>query len=287
LPIRLCLQSKASSTLPFLRLCPLTWALRQDIHACQTDHHKTLLLSLGGEATDNTWAFADQASAQDAANSIWQAFGPAQLEAQSAIRHFGSASVDGFDLDFEAHYPNAELFAKQLRALMDQEMAANGSKKFHLSAAPQCPFPDMNLLPVLQGATATHLDFVFIQFYNNPPCDLRPSSIDGHNETLVQWDTWAKQSNTKIFLGVVAAESATGPANRASYVPGSAVASYIQRAKQFPSFAGVVIWDASQLDGNVPFLPPIVGALGGSQSGNATADATGYSKHRHRHARIG
>ncbi|KAI3329079.1 glycoside hydrolase family 18 protein [Xylariaceae sp. AK1471] len=254
----------------------------QEIHACQADHHKTLLLSLGGAATDNTWAFTNQDMAEDAANKIWAAFGPV---GQAAIRPFGSASVNGFDLDFEAPYPNSDAFAKRLRTLMDEEIEKNSSSKLYLSAAPQCPFLDEYLAHVLQGPTSTHLDFVFIQFYNNPPCDLRPSAINGHKTSIAQWDAWAAQSHSKIFLGVPAAETAVGAANRESYVAGPDVANHITSAKAFPSFAGVMIWDVSQLDVNAPFLPPIVSALGGNQSGNATGNSIGYSKHRHRHVK--
>src|SRR5271163_3750428 len=40
---------------------------------------------------------------------------------------------------------------------------------YFLSAAPQCPRPDASIpLTALQ----TQTDFVFVQFYNNPSCDL-------------------------------------------------------------------------------------------------------------------
>lgn len=39
-----------------------------------------------------------------------------------------------------------------------------------LSAAPQCPRPDANIpLTSMQSS----LDFIFVQFYNNPSCDLK------------------------------------------------------------------------------------------------------------------
>lgn len=244
----------------------------KEIVECQTEHNKTLILSLGGAATDNTWAFTSQDQAVDAANRLWSAFGPASPAGNSTIRPFGSAAVDGFDLDFEAPYSNIQVFTQQLRKLMDQEKA----RKFYLSAAPQCPFPDMNLSPVLLGDTATALDFVFIQFYNNPPCDLR--SPGGFRASLGDWDSqWAKKSGAKIFVGVPGAPTAAGSG---SYVEGSVLAAdALKMAQKIPSFAGVMVWDMSQLDKNTEFLPPIVSALGGI-NGNGSASAEPASRNR-------
>ncbi|KAI8954114.1 glycoside hydrolase superfamily [Xylaria longipes] len=220
---------------------------------------ETILLSLGGMLTDNTWAFPAPEQAVDAANRIWAAFGPPPLTGQLTTRPFGLASVDGFDLDFEARYSNAHVFAQKLRNLTN-EAKTEGRHKFYLATAPQCPFPDMNLDPVLRGDTATVLDFVFIQFYNNPPCDLR--TIDGFKTGLEAWNSQWANNTARIFMGVPGAPTAVGPANRASYVEGSVLAAkYIETARSFSSFAGVMIWDLSQLDSNTAFLPPIVDAL--------------------------
>ncbi|KAI1175072.1 glycoside hydrolase superfamily [Nemania sp. FL0916] len=243
----------------------------QDITDCQTKYNKTLILSLGGAATDNTFAFAAEDKAVDAATRIWASFGPSSAaamrrDASSTFRPFGSAAVDGFDLDFEAPYSNVQVFAQQLRKLMDLEK----SRKFYLSAAPQCPFPDASLGPVLQGDMATVLDFAFIQFYNNPPCEVR--TPDSFMKSLEQWDAeWAKPSGAKIFVGVPGAVSA---ASASSYVEGSVLAAGpIRTAQKVPSFAGVMVWDMSQLDANKAFLPPIVNTLSGS-SFNGSTDGT-------------
>ncbi|KAI0867798.1 glycoside hydrolase superfamily [Hypoxylon argillaceum] len=259
----------------------------KEINECQTQHNKTLLLSLGGAATDNTWSFTSQDQAVDAAKRIWSAFGPESSAGESTTRPFGSASVDGFDLDFESPYSNVQVFAQQLRKLMDLEKG----KFFYLSAAPQCPYPDMNLNPVLQGSMATALDFVFIQFYNNAPCDLR--TADGFRASLDTWDSqWAKSSGAKIFVGIPGARTAISAANSESYVEGSVFASdYLATAQKYASFGGVMVWDMSQLDNNTAFLPPIVSALGGrddtesASTGTASSNETVAQKPRHRHAR--
>ncbi|KAI0447858.1 glycoside hydrolase superfamily [Xylaria telfairii] len=233
---------------------------QEEINECQSKHHKILLLSLGGAVTDNTWSFATHAEAMNAANRIWAAFGPASMGGQGTARPFGLSSVNGFDLDFEAPYSNTHVFAQRLRALMNEGTAA-GHGHFYLTAAPQCPFPDKNLDTILYGPMATILDFVFIQFYNNPGCDLR--TADGFEASLSVWHSeWAKKTGTKIFIGVPGAPTAIGPANRDSYIEGSALAAgYIQKAQELPSFAGLMIWDISQVDSNANFLAPIVDAL--------------------------
>lgn len=55
-----------------------------------------------------------------------------------AVRPFHDAVIDGFDLDLETAVQNFNPFAAQLRSLMD----ADKSKKYYLTAAPQCPYPD-------------------------------------------------------------------------------------------------------------------------------------------------
>ncbi|KAI1756910.1 glycoside hydrolase superfamily [Xylaria castorea] len=232
----------------------------QEIIECQSQHHKTILLSLGGAITDNTWSFASENQAVDAANRIWAAFGPASRTEQSTTRPFGVASVDGFDLDFEAPFSNVHVFAQHLRNLMNSPKVVM-RQRFYLTAAPQCPFPDTNLHSILHGDMATVLDFVFVQFYNNAACDLR--TPDGFETSLRVWHSqWAKTSGARIFMGVPGAATAIGAANRASYIEGSVLAAdYIRTARSFPSFAGVMVWDMSQLDSNTAFLPPIVDAL--------------------------
>ncbi|KAI1737250.1 glycoside hydrolase superfamily [Xylaria scruposa] len=228
----------------------------------------------GGLNFANSYRPTDESHAVDAANRIWTAFGPTSRAGQLTIRPFGVASVDGFDLDFEAPFPNANVFARQLRNLMNKaEMAIH--RRFYLTAAPQCPFPDMNLFSVLHGDMATVLDFVFIQFYNNAACDLR--TPEGFETSLSVWHSWAKPKGARIFMGVPGAATAIGTANRASYIEGSVLAAnHIRMAQSFPSFAGVMVWDMSQLDSNTAFLPPIVNALG--RSG---CDGCRYQRHQH------
>ncbi|KAL0008485.1 hypothetical protein SO802_009987 [Lithocarpus litseifolius] len=65
-------------------------------------------------------------------------------------------------------------------------------KKVYLIAAPQCPFPDA----WVGGALKTGLfDHVWVQFYNNPPCQYTPGSISNLEEA---WKQWTSVSNSHI-----------------------------------------------------------------------------------------
>lgn len=80
---------------------------------------------------------------------------------------FLSAILDGIDLDIEDHKSGgyAEL-VKSLRQLEKTE----GSKKYLITGAPQCPFPDASLGPkpgTALGDQGDEFDHVYVQFYNN------------------------------------------------------------------------------------------------------------------------
>ncbi|KAI1471865.1 glycoside hydrolase family 18 protein [Daldinia caldariorum] len=230
--------------------------IAEEIKSCQSAG-KTILVSLGG-ATFNSGPSSTE-NARSLADQIWNMFGPTGNNS-SEQRPFGDAVVDGFDLDIEAPLPNMAPFAARLREHMDQ---ANGSggQKFYLSAAPQCPFPDQNNKDMLQGNDAVAFDFVMVQFYNNPTCDIRV--FDGSTDptkagfNMAQWDEWARSSKNpkaKVFLGVPGGPTAVGPSQKASYKAPDALKPIIAYSKKFESFGGVMVWDMSQVWANPNFL---------------------------------
>lgn len=89
-------------------------------------------------------------------------FGPRQPNSQ-VLRPFGQASVDGFDFDFEGPNLHSIAFADQMRQLMNGHTRGTG-RKFYLSAAPQCAYPEVWMKEIMEGA---YLDLIFVQFYNN------------------------------------------------------------------------------------------------------------------------
>ncbi|KAK8085921.1 chitinase [Apiospora phragmitis] len=227
--------------------CP---QIEEDIKTCQSNG-KTILLSLGG-ATYTEGGFSSPSDAEAAATNIWNLFGPST---GTANRPFRSAVIDGFDFDFESSTSNMRPFAAKLRSLMD---SASG-KRYYLSAAPQCPYPDVADNDILVNVA---LDFVFVQFYNNycGVSSYRPGDATQNNYNFGTWDNWAKQTSinkdVKVLIGIPANTGAGG-----GYVPASTLASVIAYSKQFSSFGGIMMWDMSQLYANSGFLDGVYSAL--------------------------
>jgi chitinase len=152
-------------------------------------------------------------------------------------------------------------FANQLRTLMNAATAAGG-KKYYLTAAPQCPYPDAADGPMLAGAV--YFDAIFIQFYNNY-CGLQsyvPGTTTQNNFNFATWDNWAKtvslNPNVKILLGIPGSPTAAG----SGYATGSTLKAIIAYSKSFSSFGGVMIWDMSQIYANSGFLDGVANYLG-------------------------
>lgn len=224
---------------------------RNDIKTCQTKYGKTIVMSLGG-ATYNQGGWSSASAAQSAAQMVWSMFGPVQ-SGQNVNRPFGSAVVDGFDFDFEARTNNLPAFGSKLRSLMD----GAGGKKFYLTAAPQCVFPDAALGETLN---AVAFDFIMIQFYNNW-CGVSSFNVGGSQNAFNfdVWDTWAKGSKNpkvKTLLGIPANTGAG-----AGYTSGAKLKAAIRYSKKYSSFGGVMMWDESQLYANKGFLKEVVSDL--------------------------
>lgn len=231
---------------PGTDLANCQWMASQ-IEFCQ-QQGKLVYISLGGASGAALTSDADGAAF---ANTVWNLF----LGGSSSIRPFGNAVLDGVDLDIEGGGPTGwNSFATTLLGHY-----SGASKKYYLSAAPQCPFPDANLGTVLN---AVPFDQVFVQFYNNG-CG-NSNYPNGYN--FNQWDSWAKSShnpNVKVYIGALASSTA----GNGGYVAASTLISIFQSVRtQYSSFGGVMLWDASQAYANGRFDVTIKNALlsGGS-----------------------
>ena len=78
--------------------------------------------------------------------------------------------MDGVDFDIEGA-GDRQYYADLAGRL--RELGIKGSRKVYLIAAPQCPFPDQSLNTALSPSL---FDYVWIQFYNNPPCQFNSRS---------------------------------------------------------------------------------------------------------------
>lgn len=224
------------------------------------------MLSLGG-STYTEGGFTSSGAAVAAAQNVWAMFGPVQ-SGSSAPRPFGSAVVDGFDFDFESTVENMEPFVAELRSLLD----ADGT--YYLSAAPQCPYPDLSDESFIDGQV--YMDWVQVQFYNNY-CEVTEYA-NPNDWDFSTWNTWATSvslnPNAKVLLGIPGNTGAAG----SGYADGSVLAGAIANAKSYPAFGGVMVWDMSQLYANTGFEDEITSDLGAPASSPTSTTSSSTAK---------
>ncbi|CAJ1978459.1 unnamed protein product [Sphenostylis stenocarpa] len=188
------------------------------IKGCQSQGIK-VLISLGGASGSYSLSSADDAN--QVANYIWNNF----LGGQSSSRPLGDAVLDGVDFDIESgggdHWGELAMALKAFGSMV-------------LSAAPQCPIPDAHLDTAIKTGL---FDFVWVQFYNNPPCQYS----DGNTNNLINsWNQWTSSAAKQLFLGVPASTAAAG----SGYIPADVLTSQVLPAiKGSSKYGGVMIWD--------------------------------------------
>jgi chitinase len=97
-------------------------------------------------------------------------------------------------------------------------------------------------------------DFVWVQFYNNPPCQ-----YNGNITNLVNsWNTWTRSVPTKkIFLGLPAATAAAG----SGFIPADVLTSQILPViKKSRKYGGVMLWSRF-FDGQTGYSTSIIGSV--------------------------
>ncbi|KDP22189.1 hypothetical protein JCGZ_26020 [Jatropha curcas] len=195
--------------------------LSADINACQAQGIK-VLLSIGGGSGSYSLSSADDAT--QVANYLWNNY----LGGTSGSRPLGDAVLDGIDFDIETGSGDFwDDLARSLNGFSQQ-------RKVYLSAAPQCPFPDASL----SDAIGTGLfDYVWVQFYNNPPCQYS----DNANSLLNAWNQqWSTIPSGQLFLGLPAAAEA---APSGGFIPADVLTSQVLPAiKSSPKYGGVMLW---------------------------------------------
>ncbi|SCV00503.1 LAME_0G10154g1_1 [Lachancea meyersii CBS 8951] len=198
----------------------------QDIKTCQSQGKK-VMLSMGGAI--GSYGFSSDSEAEDFATTLWNTF----AGGSTSERPFNDAVIDGFDFDIENQNPTGyAALAKKLRNYFNSD----SSKKYYLSAAPQCFYPDASVGDLMNNA---ELDFAFIQFYNNY-CNVG---------THFNWDTWtefaagAPNPNIKLYLGLPGSSSAAGSGYLSDM---SLVQSTVNSIGESANFGGIMLWDASQ-----------------------------------------
>ncbi|KAG6866838.1 hypothetical protein C0991_008774 [Blastosporella zonata] len=148
-----------------------------------------------------------------------------------------------------------------------RSLAKGASKRYYITAAPQCPFPDVYIGGALDNA---FFDAVYVQFYNNYCETSVPSEFN-----FDTWDEWARtkspNSDVKIYLGAPASSSAAGN----GYVDAPTLAKIAQQAqKEYTSFGGVMLWDADAAYTNNRYDRAIKNALTGGTTISFSASPT-------------
>ena len=88
----------------------------------------------------------------------------------------------------------------------------------------------------LGTAIATGLfDYVWVQFYNNPPCQ-----YSGNADNFINsWNQWTTIEAGQVFLGLPAASAAAG----SGYIePDVLVSQVLPSIKTSPKYGGVMLW---------------------------------------------
>lgn len=212
--------------------------LAPEISGCQA-LGKKVLLSLGGWGANSSFTSDSEAAAF--ADMLWNLFGAGTGDDPS-LRPFGtSVKVDGFDIDNESYHPDYYgTFASALRAKYD----GDPSKTYYLSAAPQCPMPDASI-PYDVMAQA---DFVWVQFYNNPSCNLDSA---GFEDSFAAWSanlTSSYAGGPRVYIGAMGfGGSGSG------YVEGSGLSVPVSGARGLgtSNLGGMMVWDGSRALANM------------------------------------
>ncbi|KAK9145268.1 hypothetical protein Sjap_005171 [Stephania japonica] len=193
------------------------------IRSCQSQGVK-VMLSLGGG--DGSYSLASTQDAKQVADYLWNNF----LGGQSASRPLGDAVLDGIDFDIELgstqHYDELSRFLSAF---------SQRGRKVYLTAAPQCIFPDRYLGAALNTGL---FDYVWVQFYNNPPCQYSPGNVVNLRNS---WNRWVSSiPASKIFMGLPAASGAAG----SGFIPANVLNSQVLPViKSSPKYGGVMLWN--------------------------------------------
>jgi chitinase len=206
--------------------------IARGINECQR-LGKKVLISHGG--ANGSYGFPNDETARTYAQTAWDLF----LGGKHTHRPFSTAVLDGVDLDIEGGSSTGySAFVRRMRELMN----ADKSRRWYITGAPQCIFPDAYMGPApgrMLGEVPNLFDYLFVQFYNN--------SCGGHNPDIMvsTFNQWARVG-PKIMVGLPAALGAGG-----GFVDRNAVGSLLNRVKGNPAFGGVMLWDASYDQNNI------------------------------------
>jgi chitinase len=256
---------------PAVDLGPACWAAKNSIapsvydcspyapmiQTCQSSGKK-VMVSIGGAVGQSSFNSHDQAVTF--ANNLWNMFGSpvytnktftatdGSAQNWTDFRPFGpSITFDGVDIDNENNNP--AYYADFVTALRSNYALDTSGRQYYVSSAPQCPYPDASN----PQAMLAQCDFVNVQFYNNPWCNI------GSNGFLDSVETWSNFLDNSTYMGA----NGKGPQlligipalnNVGSgYIAAAQLGQYIDGVKglELPNFGGIMMWDGTEALNNV------------------------------------
>ncbi|KAM3563664.1 hypothetical protein MY1884_001133 [Beauveria asiatica] len=214
------------------------------IKKCQANG-KLVILSMGGATEYSDVRLSSDAQGKKVADQVWNLFlgGTDYKE----LRPFGNVERDGVDLDYETNDSTGYLaMTKRFRA----NMAKGDRKKYYMTAAPQCPFPDQSE-PL---AICELLDYVWVQFYNNGNCNI---AQPGFNAAVKDWSKGIGRA--KLFIGGLA----SGADGDEGYVDADTFIKALKgvEAMNLPNYGGAMLWQAQLSRNNGDFAKTVRGSL--------------------------
>lgn len=239
-----------------------------DIGKCQALGKKVLFGMGGANELANT-TIPNKLKAKSLATQLWDLFG-ASTSIDPAFRPFSFDIGESLPLRINFSNPNQHTLDNEdnnsknyntFVSLLRQFMSTDTSKKYYISAAPQCPIPDKSI--PLESMQA--MDFVFVQWYNNPVCNA------GTSPFLESFKAWSKHlsknsGRPKVFIGLPGCQSCAGSV----YLNASQLPSTLEDAKgaNVTNFGGVMLWDGPQavanLEGGKDYLTQLKEILRGT-----------------------
>ncbi|KAF6162449.1 hypothetical protein GIB67_017337 [Kingdonia uniflora] len=205
--------------------------LSSNIKVCQANGVK-VILSIGGGV--GSYSFISSEDVMQVTIYLWNNL----LGDHSANHSLGNTVLDGVDFDIEGgsnlHWDDLARYLKGY---------SKRGKKVYLTVAPQCPFPDAWIGDALKTG---FFNYVWVQFYNNPPCQYTQGMLSNLEDAWKQWTSSIPA--TKIFLGLPAAPQAAGN----SFIPASDLSSNVlPTIKGLSKYGGVMLWSKyyDDLDG--------------------------------------
>ncbi|KAK6233504.1 hypothetical protein QUC31_005910 [Theobroma cacao] len=181
-----------------------------------------VLLSLGGAI--GNYYLTSKDDAQSVADYLWETF----LQGRTSPGPLGDATLDGIDFDIEGA---SNLYYDDLARFLKEK-----SESVYLAAAPQCIFPDYHLGAAIDTGL---FDTVWVQFYNNPPCQYHDGNAD---DLLRSWNQWDTSINvTHLFMGLPASDDA---APSGGHIPADKLKSDVLPViKKSAKYGGIMLWN--------------------------------------------